>query len=119
MTHEDQPHRTYHEYSKATWKELGEITSPTQAAKALQTKVLGNERSDLLSATIFFYSQREKERNHENSEDDYGYATCRREFQLVTNVALTLCYVALYIHFVGVCVCVSVILISSINCYSL
>lgn len=29
------------------------ITSPTQAAKALQAKVLGKERSDLLSATIF------------------------------------------------------------------
>jgi hypothetical protein len=28
-------------------------TSPTQAAKALQAKVLGKERSDLPAATIF------------------------------------------------------------------
>lgn len=37
---------------RENWGNLA-ITSPTQAAKALQAKVLGNERSDLLSATIF------------------------------------------------------------------
>ena len=37
-----------------------ENTSATQAEKALQAKVLGNERSDLLSATIFFDPGEEK-----------------------------------------------------------
>ncbi|KAF2568778.1 hypothetical protein F2Q70_00026852 [Brassica cretica] len=59
MTLEEQPHRNHHENSKVHGK-LGEmITSPTQAAKALQAKVLGNVRSGLLSAaTIFFDPQR-------------------------------------------------------------
>ena len=37
-----------------------ENTSATQAEKALQAKVLGNERSDLLSATIFFDPEEKK-----------------------------------------------------------
>lgn len=34
-------------------EKFAESTSATQAAKALQANVLGSERSDLLSATIF------------------------------------------------------------------
>ena len=66
-----------HIQKSKTHGKFSESTSPTQAAKALQAKVLGSERSDLLSATIFDDPERyERELRVSNlGKSDDGYAT--------------------------------------------
>ncbi|KAF2593082.1 hypothetical protein F2Q70_00043845 [Brassica cretica] len=64
--------------SETHGKENSENTSATQAEKALQAKVLGNERSDLLSATIFFDPEEKKEANPRNEKGERERETRRK-----------------------------------------